>query len=40
MEMPSSIRGDKHEFCRVVIMLKHIRSFDKALTSPMQDCIE
>ena len=26
MEVHSSIRGDKHEFCLVVIKLKHARS--------------
>ena len=26
MEMLSSIRGDKHEFCLVVIKFKHVRS--------------
>ena len=26
MEMFSSFRGDKHEFCLVVIKLKHVRS--------------
>ena len=26
MEMPSSFRGDKHEFCLVVIKLKHVHS--------------
>ena len=27
MEMPNSYGGDKHEFCLVVIKLKHVRSF-------------
>ena len=27
MEMPSSTRGEKHEFCFVVIKLKHVRSY-------------
>ena len=26
MEMLRSFRGDKHEFCLAVIMLKHVRS--------------
>ena len=26
MEMHSSLRGDKYEFCLVVIELKHVRS--------------
>ena len=26
MEMPSSLRGDKHEFCLVVNKSKHVRS--------------
>ena len=26
MEMPSSLRGDKHELCLVVIKFKHVRS--------------
>ena len=26
MEMLSSLRGDKHEFCHVVIKFKHVRS--------------
>ena len=26
MEMISSLRGDKHEFCHVVIKFKHVRS--------------
>ena len=26
MEMLSSLRGDKHEFCLVVIKFKHVRS--------------
>ena len=25
MEMPSSFGGDEHEFCLVVIKLKHVR---------------
>ena len=27
MEMPRSFRGDKHEFCLVVIKFKHVRSY-------------
>ena len=27
MEMLSSFRGDKHEFCLVVIKFKHVHSF-------------
>ena len=26
MEMPFSLRGDKHEFCLVVTKIKHVRS--------------
>ena len=26
MEMLSSVRGDKHEFCLVVMKIKHVRS--------------
>ena len=36
MEMLSSFRGDKHEFCLVVIKFKHVRScpcFDMTYTS-------
>ena len=39
MEMLSSISGDKHEFCLVVIKLKHVRTFP-SLTSLMPDCME
>ena len=39
MEMLSSFRGDKHEFCLVVIKVKHVRSF-QVLTSLIQDCVE
>ena len=27
MEMLSSFRGDKHEFCLVVIKCKHVRNY-------------
>ena len=39
MEMLSSIRGEKHEFCFVVISLSMF-AVAKALTSPMHHCIE
>ena len=42
MEMLCSFRGDKHEFCLVVIKLLLLLSFAvaQALTSLMHDCIE
>ena len=39
MEMLSSFRGDKHEFCLVVIKFKYVRSC-QALTSLIHDCID
>ena len=36
MEMLSSFRGDKHEFCLSLCMF----AVAQALTSPMHDCIE
>ena len=27
MDMLSSVRGDKHEFCLVVVKFKHVRSY-------------
>ena len=39
MEMLISVRGDKHEFCLVVIKVKHVHSCSN-LTSIIDDCIE
>ena len=39
MEMLSSFRGDKHEFCIVVIKFKHV-AVAQALTLLIHDCIE
>ena len=38
MEMHSSHRGDKHEFCLVVIKVKHFRSCP-SMISHIHDCI-
>ena len=40
MEMLRSFRGDKHEFCLVVIKFKHVQKAAQALTSLIHDCIE
>ena len=40
MEMPSSLIGDKHEFCHAVIKLKHVRScpsFDITYTTSLSE---
>ena len=39
MEMLSSFRGDKHEFCLVVIKFKHVRSCP-SFDITIHDCIE
>ena len=39
MEMFSSFVGDMHEFCLVVIKIKHVRNCP-SFTSLMLDCIE
>ena len=39
MEILSSFRGDKHEFCLVVIKFKMF-AVAQALTSLIHDCIE
>ena len=38
MEMLSSFRGDKHEFCLVVIRFKHVRSFIRKIF--FTDCLK
>ena len=40
MEMPSSFRGDKHEFCFVVIKFFSMFAVAQALTSLLHDSIE
>ena len=39
MEMLSSFRGDKHEFCLVVIKFKHVHSC-LSFDITYHDCIE
>ena len=39
MEMLSSVRGDKHEFCLLSLSLA-IFAGTEALTSLMHDCVE
>ena len=40
MEMLSSFRGDKHEFCLVVITLKHVRSCFHVVSTSVENICE